>query len=298
MQKITPHLWFDKEAKEAAKFYTSIFPNSKIRSISTLENTPSGAVDLASIELAGQEFRLISAGPMFKFTPATSFVVACETKEEVDALWRELSKGGSVLMALDQYPFSERYGWTTDQYGLSWQVMFAAGREITQKITPMLMFTGSKSGKAEEAIKFYTSVFRSTKINEVFRYGANEAPDKEGTIKYATFTLESQTLSAMDSAHPHNFTFNEAISLIMNCDTQEEIDYYWGKLSADPKSEACGWLKDRYGLSWQVTPTALGKMLGDLDKEKVVRVTKAFLQMKKFDISKLNEAYGKQDQAA
>jgi predicted 3-demethylubiquinone-9 3-methyltransferase (glyoxalase superfamily) len=298
MHKITPHLWFDKEAREAAQLYTSIFPNSKINGLSALDNTPSGTVDFASIELAGQEFRLMSAGPLFKFTPAVSFIVACQTKEEVDTLWRELSKGGSVLMPLDQYPFSERYGWTTDRYGLSWQLMFVSGRENTQKITPMLMFTGNKSGKAEEAIRFYTSVFRNTKVNHVFRYGANEAPDKEGTVKYAPFTLEGQAFSAMDSAHPHNFTFNEAVSLIVNCDSQEEIDHYWEKLSADPKAEACGWLKDQYGVSWQVTPTALGKMLSDGDKERVSRVTKAFLQMKKFDIAKLEKAYGEKNQAA
>jgi len=298
MHKITPHLWFDKEAKEAAQLYTSIFPNSKIKSLSTLDNTPSGTVDFASIELAGQEFRLISAGPLFKFTPAVSFIVACQTKEEVDTLWRELSKGGSVLMPLDQYPFSERYGWTTDRYGLSWPLMFVSGRENTQKITPMLMFTGNNAGKAEEAIRFYASVFRNAKVNDVFRYGANEAPDKEGTVKYAPFTLEGQAFSAMDSAHPHNFTFNEAVSLIVNCDSQEEIDHYWEKLSADPKAEACGWLKDQYGVSWQVTPTALGKMLSDGDRERVSRVTKAFLRMKKFDIPKLEEAYGENNQAA
>jgi predicted 3-demethylubiquinone-9 3-methyltransferase (glyoxalase superfamily) len=103
MQKITPHLWFDKEAKQAAAFYTSIFKNSAIKGAATLHDTPSGTCDLVTIELAGQEFRLISAGPLFKFTPAVSFVVACDTKAEVAALWRELSKEGTVLMPLDQY---------------------------------------------------------------------------------------------------------------------------------------------------------------------------------------------------
>ena len=123
MHKITPHLWFDKEAREAAELYTSIFKDSRIKNTTTLHNTPSGSVDLLTIELLGQEFRLISAGPLFKFTPAVSFLVACETKDEVDELWNELSKGGSVLMELGNYPFSERYGWTQDRYGLSWQVV-------------------------------------------------------------------------------------------------------------------------------------------------------------------------------
>jgi len=136
-QKITPHLWFDKEAKEAAEFYTSVFSplgESKIKNITTLHNTPSGDADIVTIELAGQEFMLLSAGPYFKFTPAVSFLVACSTKEEVDALWEKLSDGGSALMELGSYPFSERYGWTQDKYGLSWQIMFMGDRKIKQKI--------------------------------------------------------------------------------------------------------------------------------------------------------------------
>src|SRR6266850_7148617 len=154
MQTITPHLWFDKEAKEAAQFYTSIFKDSEIKNAATLHNTPSGTVDVLTIELLGQEFRLISAGPLFKFTPAVSFLVACNTKDEVDALWSELSRGGSALMELGEYPFSERYGWTQDRYGLSWQVMFIGGREIEQKIIPTLMFVGRCLRKSRRSNPF------------------------------------------------------------------------------------------------------------------------------------------------
>jgi predicted 3-demethylubiquinone-9 3-methyltransferase (glyoxalase superfamily) len=151
MQKITPFLWFDKEAGKAARFYTSVFKGSKIKGSTMIENTPSGTAEVITIELMGQEFTLISAGPYFKFTEAVSFVV--------------------------------------------------------------------------------------------------------------------------------------------NCETQQEIDYYWEKLSADPKAEQCGWLKDKYGLSWQIVPTILPKMLQDKDKKKVARVTEAFLQMKKFDINALERVY-------
>src|SRR5260370_3060868 len=140
MQKIKPHLWFDKEANEAAEFYTSVFRDSKIKHKTTLHDTPSGTADLFAIELLGQEFRVLNAGPLFKLTPAVSFLVACATKEEVDALWSELSKGGSALMELGEYPFSERYGWTVDRFGLSWQLMFMSGRENAQQITPTPMF--------------------------------------------------------------------------------------------------------------------------------------------------------------
>ena len=122
MEKITPHLWFDTEAKEAGTFYTSLFVGSRVKNTTTLHDTPSGSVDIVTIELAGQELTLLSAGPLFKFTPAISFLVSCTNIEEVDRLWSGLSQGGSVLMELGSYPFSERYGWTQDRYGLSWQV--------------------------------------------------------------------------------------------------------------------------------------------------------------------------------
>lgn len=291
MQKITPHLWFDKEAKEAAKFYTSIFKDSKIKNTTTLHNTPTGTTDIVTIELMRQEFTLISAGPLFKFSPSVSFLVACKTKAEVDALWENLSEGGKALMELGEYPFSERYGWTQDRYGLSWQVMFMGERKIRQNITPTLMFVGKQAGRAEEAINFYGTVFHDAKVGDILRYTKGEEPDKEGTIKHAAFTLEGQEFAAMDSARVHDFAFNEAISFIVHCEDQEEIDYYWAKLSAVPEAEQCGWLKDKYGLSWQIVPTIMEEMLKDRDEKKIARVTEAFLKMKKFDIEELKKAY-------
>jgi predicted 3-demethylubiquinone-9 3-methyltransferase (glyoxalase superfamily) len=291
MQKITPHLWFDKEAKEAAKFYTSVFKDSKINNTTTLHNTPSGTVDIVTIELLGQEFTLISAGPLFKFNPSVSFLVACETKNEVDALWEKLSERGKAFMELGEYPFSERYGWVQDRYGLSWQVMFMDGHKIKQQITPTLMFVGNQCGNAEEAINFYTTVFHNAKVGDILRYNKGEEQDKEGTIKHAAFVLEGLEFAAMDSARVHNFTFNEAISFIVHCETQEEIDYYWEKLSADPKAEQCGWLKDKYSVSWQIVPTIMDEMLKDKDQEKLARLIEVFLKMKKFDIKVLKEAY-------
>jgi len=301
MQKITPHLWFNKEAKEAADFYAALIPNSKIRNITTLHNTPSGDCDIVSFELSGQAFMAISAGPLFKFNPSVSFHVKCRTKGEVDAMWEKLSQGGKILMPLGAYPFSERYGWVEDKYGLSWQVMFAGESEASQKITPVLMFVGKVCGKAEEAVNFYTSVFKNSpegakaagaiKAVILARYGRGEEPDREGTVKYASFTLLDQEFGAMDSAREHKFAFNEAISFIVPCETQEEIDYFWGKLSADPEAGQCGWLKDKFGLSWQVTPTVMNQMLGSGDKERVARVTQAFLRMKKLDIDALKRAY-------
>ena len=291
MEKITFHLWFDKEAREAAEFYTSVFKGSRIKDTATISNTPSGDTDIVTIELLGQEFTLISAGPLFKFNPSISFLVVCNAKEEVDALWNELSKGGKALMDLGAYPFSERYGWIQDKYGLSWELIFFGGRAIRQRIVPTLMFVDRVVGRAEEAINFYASVFRNAFVGDIQRYRKGEEPDVEGTIKHASFTLEGQQFAGMDSAREHNFAFNEAISLMVHCETQEEIDYYWGRLSADPKAEQCGWLKDKYGLSWQVVPNIMAEMMKDKDEKRKARVMEAFLRMKKFDVDALKKAY-------
>jgi predicted 3-demethylubiquinone-9 3-methyltransferase (glyoxalase superfamily) len=299
-QKIIPNLWFDRQAEEAAQLYISIFKNSKLGYLTRatkagfeIHGLPEGTVMTVEFELAGQAFVGINGGPLFKFNPSISFLVPCKTKEEVDKLHDKLSEGGpGPLMELGEYPFSARYAWTQDKYGLSWQLMFSGDREIKQKIIPTLMYVGIQAGKAEEAIRLYTSVFRDSGMGEILRYGAGEGPDKPGTVKHAAFTLEGQEFAAMDSAGPHQFTFNEAVSLMRSCATQAEIDAFWGKLTADGGHEGpCGWLKDKFGVSWQIAPAILQDMLRDRDTRKVERVTDAFLKMKKFDIEALKRAF-------
>ncbi len=288
--KITPHLWYDTEAVDAAQFYSSTFPNSRVTNVTTIHDTPSGDCDVVSFELFGQPFMAISAGPLFRFNPSVSFLVRCADADEVDAFWGKLSEGGSTVMPLDSYPFSERYGWTQDRYGLSWQVMLA-GDDLAQRITPTLMFVGEVCGRAEEAIAHYRSIFPDSALGHVVRYGEGEEPDRQGTIKHASFRLAGQWFAAMDSARDHRFAFNEATSFLVGCETQAEIDHYWDKLSAVPEAEQCGWLKDRYGLSWQIVPSSMDAMLRSGTKEQMARVTETFLKMKKFDIAELERAY-------
>lgn len=291
MDKIIPHLWFDKEAVEAAEFYCSTFQKSRIMNVRTIRDTPSGDCDVVSFELFGQTFQAISAGALFKFTPAVSFLVRCQTKDEVDTLWTKLSAGGTALMPVDSYPFSERYGWTEDRYGLSWQVMHVGDEEISQRVTPTLMFVREVCGRAEEAVNFYTSVFPDSKVGATLRYGQDEQPDKEGTIRHVGFVLAGQEFAAMDSAHDHRFGFNEAISFMVGCESQDEIDYFWDSLSAVPEAEQCGWLKDKYGVVWQIVPSLLDEYMGRGSEEQIAAVTQAFLQMKKFDLAELQRAY-------
>jgi predicted 3-demethylubiquinone-9 3-methyltransferase (glyoxalase superfamily) len=298
MQKITPHLWFDKEAREAAEFYTSLFPDSNVTNITTLHDTPSGDSDIVSFELSGQSFMAISAGPLFQFNPSVSFIVNFDPSRDKDArnnldtLWERLSQGGTALMPLDRYPFSEHYGWVQDKYGLSWQLILSDPEgEERPFIVPSLMFVGDVASRAEEAINHYLSVFKNSKLGTIMRYGAGQEPDKEGTVMFADFVLEGQWFAATDSAREHNFAFNEAISFLVGCDSQEEIDYYWERLSAVPEAEQCGWLKDKFGVSWQISPAPLREMLTKGTREQIDRVTQAFLPMKKFEIAELQKVY-------
>jgi predicted 3-demethylubiquinone-9 3-methyltransferase (glyoxalase superfamily) len=291
MQKIAPHLWFDTEAVDAAEFYVNTFPDSKLISKRTLHDTSSRDTDVVSFNVWGYDFMAISAGPYFKINPSISFVVACKTREEIDSLWGKLSDGGMALMELDKYPFSERYGWIKDKYGVTWQLILVGDAEVTERIHPSLLFVNEQYGKTEEAIKFYTSVFHNSSIGDIPRYGKEAQFDKEGAIEHAMFTLEGQRFAAMDSGYEHKFGFNEAVSLLVRCENQEEIDYYWKKLSAVPEAEQCGWLKDKFGVSWQVTPKVMDEMMREGGPEQIKRVTEAFLAMKKFDIAVLEKAY-------
>jgi len=293
--KITPFLWFDSEAEEAVNFYTSIFNSSKIKTIThygaegaKASGREKGTVMTVSFQLEGQEFTAINGGPVFKITPTISFFVNCNTPEEIDRLWSKLSDGGEIFMELKKYPFSEKYGWVKDKYGVSWQLILP-GRE--QKIAPCLMFTGEQHKKAEEAIHFYTSVFNNSDIIQLERYKAGEGP--EGAVVHSKFTLNGQEFVAMDSHTPLPYNFNPAISLVVNCETQEELDYYWDKLAEGgyEAAQQCGWLQDQYGLSWQIVPATLGELLSDADPAKSGRVMQAMLQMKKIDINTLQQAY-------
>lgn len=290
MQKIIPHLWYDRGAGEAAALYTSLFPGSSILSRSTIPDTPSGTVKILRIDLAGFEMMMMSAGPYFTFNPSVSLLVSCDTAAEVDRLHAGLSCGND-LMPLGEYPFSGRYAWTADRFGLSWQIMLSDRMPNVHRITPTLMFTGAQAGKAEEAMRFYTQLLPASSLGPIMRWEKGEGPDAPGTVKHGSFTIGGKAFSAMDSAYEHGFSFNESVSLVVYCDDQAEIDRYWNALSADPAAEQCGWLKDRYGLSWQIVPVVMDAMMSDGSPEATARVTTAFLAMKKFDIAALERAY-------
>ena len=289
MEKLIPHLWYDKDAKEAAQFYVTLFEDSRLESFNIIEDTPSGNAETVQFTLAGLPFAAISGGPYFKFNPSISFAVACSNTEEVKRLWEAFSVGGKVLMPLDKYPFANLYGWIQDRYGLSWQLLLHDFAPISQKITPSLLFSGDECGKAEEAMEYYTGIFENSEVTFVNKYKEGEAKAKNAKINFASVKLKNTNFSAGDNGYDVDYGFNEAVSFMINCKNQEEIDYYFEKLSYVPEAAQCGWVKDKYGLSWQIIPDNLGELLSGTNEERA-RVTKAFLKMKKFDIALLKKA--------
>lgn len=296
-QKIVPHFWFDKEARQAAEFYTSIFPNSKMGFSVGLPDTPGGQAEVVNFTIMGYEVASISAGPYFKINPSISLMVNFDPSQDpeaetrIDEIWNKLAEGGKALMPIGEYSFSKRYGWIEDKFGLSWQLILTKPEgEPRPTIMPSMLFTEDVCGKAEEATEFYLSVFKGSKRGQLARYPAGMPKDKEGTTMFTEINIGDQWLVAMDSAQEHGFKFNEGVSLIVNCDSQEEMDYFTNKLSAVPEAEQCGWIKDRYGVSWQIVPYDMNEIMATPDKEKFKRMSDAMLAMKRLDVEKLRNA--------
>ncbi len=276
---IFPCLWFDGNAKEAAEFYCSTFKNSKITT-----DTPM----VVNFEIDGSKIMGLNGGPMFKINPSISLMVTCATKEETEGIWNKLIEGGSAMMPLNKYPWSELYGWVVDKFGMTWQLMLGELPEGAQKIIPSFLFVGEQYGKALQAIKEYASIFPDSKIGTPQIYQAGEA-QPEGNLKFGHFFLQGSMFAAMDGFGAHEFKFNEAVSIMVECSTQQEIDHYWDSLIAGGGKESrCGWLVDKYGVSWQIIPNNIGTLM--TDPERSGRVMQAILKMNKLDMAILENA--------
>lgn len=278
-QSFYPCIWFDGQAKSAAEFYSHIFSDSKVLSHNPI---------VTMWQLCGQKFMGLDGGPMFKPNPSISFFVTCESQEEIDDIWNKLSKDAKIMMALDKYEWSEYYGFLEDKFGISWQIFKGKYSEVNQKIVPCFLFTDKNFGKANSAIDFYTSVFKNSTKEGVLFYSESEMQG-ENIVKHGQFTLNDHVFMAMDGPGEHHYSFNEALSFVIQCDTQDQIDYYWNTFTKDGGQESmCGWCKDKFGVSWQIVPSILGELMNNAEKSS--RVQAAFLQMKKFDIEKLLNA--------
>jgi predicted 3-demethylubiquinone-9 3-methyltransferase (glyoxalase superfamily) len=293
MPRIVPFLWFHDQAEAAMQLYTSSFEDSRILHV---ERYPDGSIDphfegmsgkviQGSFELCGQPFACLDGGPMFSFTPAISLYCSFDTVEAVAATWEQLLEGGEVMMGLQEYPWSPRYGWLRDRFGLTWQLSVHGDDRPAQRITPALMFTGPAAGNAHQAIARYTALFEGSGVDAVVPYEPGDR-DTPGLVKHARFHLGDNHFMAMDSTIEHGFTFNEAFSLFVNCSDQAEIDHYWEVLTADGGQESqCGWLKDPDGLSWQIIPANMGELLAAGPS-----AIQAMMAMQKIDIAGLQRA--------
>jgi len=275
---IFPCLWFDGQAKEAADFYCTVFSNSKITTDTRM---------VVQFEIEGKKLMGLNGGPYFTINPSISLFVTCETDEETERIYNQLVEGGKAMMPLNKYPWSEKYGWVVDKFGMTWQVMFGKLPEGGQKIVASFLFVGAQYGRAQEAIKHYTSIFPNAAISYTETYKSGES-QPEGMLKFGQFALKNETFVAMDGAGNHNFIFNEGVSIMVECETQEEIDHYWTKLTEDGEESRCGWLKDMFGVSWQIVPKILAQLMTDPERAK--RVMAEVMKMKKLDLHALVEA--------
>lgn len=288
MSKISPCLWFDGNAEDAAKFYSTVFPGTKLgkrahygKAAAEVSGQKLGSLMTIEFNIFGLDILGLNGGPMFKFNPSCSFFVACKDDVEITEMWKKLSAGGEVRMALEKYPWAEKYGWTTDKYGVEWQLMIGPAAE--KRIAPSLLFVDALKGRGQEAIDYYLSLFPHSKPEFVAKN------PKTGAVDFAAMNLEGDILNLMEGEGQHGHKFNEAFSLMVYCDDQKEIDDYWKKLTADGGSEGpCGWCKDKFGVSWQIVPRSFNAMMDDPVKSD--KIMSALIKMKKPDLAALERA--------
>lgn len=279
MQRIVPNIWCQGTAAEAGTFYASVFPESTSAvtarypeiGLPDFQRDYAGKELVVDVDIQGYRVRLINAGNEFRPTPALSFMVTVdprrfggdasddtEARAVIDRIWAALGDGGAVLMPLAAYPFSPRFGWLADRYGVNWQLMLPepAGNEIPF-VAPHFLFTGAQP-RVREAVEFYTELFDDAAVGSLVSYP--EGGGQQG-VMFGDFTLAGQRFTAADGGAMHDFTFTPGFSLQADCADQAEIDRLWAALSAVPEAEQCGWLVDRFGVSWQIVPSMMDELM-------------------------------------
>ena len=280
-QVITPAIWCDGTADEAAQFYTDVF-----RDASIAEQVPGLA---ATVSIYGFKLSLINGGNQYAPNPSISCILNFDpllfggeeqARAYLDELYKRLSTGG-VLMELGEYPFSPRYAWVRDRFGMTWQLMLTdPDGDPRPFVIPSFMFGGTNHANAEEATDAWIALFDNSRRGVLYRYKEG-GPLDAGTVMFTDFTLRGTWMAATDSGTFHDFTFTPAVSIIVSCRDQEEIDRYWAGLSAVPEAERCGWCVDRWGVSWQVVPHNIAELMADAaTRDKI-------LHMGKIDLTEL-----------
>lgn len=264
MATIVPHLWFKHSAPEAVAFYTSVFDDSAIQWQTTLHDTPDGDSEQLAFTLLGIDFYGFADNPVSTFTRSLSLSVLCQTREE-RAHYIQLFQAKGSEIATDSL---------VDPYGLTWHFLIDETNP-SQRILPTIQFKDATT--RQEALAYYPTVFEKSRVIE--------EKDKDPILEIEGFRI----LFHVVEGEPEAFT--ESFSFEVNCPTQERIDYYWEQLSADPEAEACGWVKDRFGISWQIGTSEMDAMLQTDDEEAKARAVQALLPMKKIDIEAIKRAF-------
>ncbi len=280
---IFPCLWFDDNAADAATFYQDAF-NAKLISQSPV---------VTNLEILGQRLMLLNGGPAFVKNASVSLMLICHSADELQQYWNALAKDGIPLMPLDSYPFADQYGWIRDKFGMTWQLYFKVGYTAEQRMVPTLMFVNANNGNAKAAMDLYTDIFPNAKIEGILLYKDGGEGDIPENVQHAEFIINDYKIACMDSSLEHQFNFSEGISMVVMTDSQAETDKYWNALTADGGEESqCGWLKDKFGLSWQIVPKRLAELIGDVQNiDKAQKAMQAMLKMKRIDIEALEAAY-------
>lgn len=276
---IFPCFWFNQNGAEAARFYTSIFQNSNIT-----VDTPM----VVNIEIDGQKLMFLNGGPMFRPNLTLSLMMMCDSKEEAESYYEKLSVNAKIMMELGSYPWSESYAWLEDQYGISWQIYYST--EYKQKFSPVMMFTGANNGKCKEALGYYTAIFPDSSIQNIMEYHEGQG-DTAGNVAHSQFIIDNYLMMAMDSSHDHKVNFTEGTSMTIMTKDQEETDYYWKEFTKEGQESMCGWLKDKYGFSWQIVPHRVIELTNTHEVEKAQKAFGAMMKMKKISIKDIEDAY-------
>ncbi|PQZ88111.1 hypothetical protein CQ018_16810 [Arthrobacter sp. MYb227] len=279
MQKLNVNLWMSGTGGEAAAFYADALPDATTQVVARypteglleFQKPLAGEPLTLWVTVRGQKFTLINAGEDFTPNPSISLMLNFDpldydgnleaAKADLDATWSKLSQGGGVLMELGEYPYSARYGWVQDKYNVSWQLILSDQEGDRRPfLMPTLLFGGAAQNRAGEAIDYYEDVF-GARAGMLVAYDEPTEAASAGAVMFADFALEDDWVSVMDSAVPQPFTFGPGVSLEWPCDGQAELDRLWDALTAVPEAEQCGWLTDKFGVSWQIVPSNMDELM-------------------------------------
>lgn len=284
--KIKTCFWVNDDLDNVVAYYQNIFGAN----CEKISQNPM----VAMLRIFDAEVVFINGGPIFKANPSISLFVNFDPStnpaaaQDIDHLWARF-EDKKVLMDLAEYPFSKRYGWLEDKYGVNWQLILTnLEGEPRPNIVPSLMFVGQVCGRAEEATDFYMKIFKNSKRGTMAKYPAGSETDKQGTVMFTDCCLDGTWIAAMDSGFPHDFTFDEGVSLMVDCQGQEEVDYFWNSFVQDGGVESqCGWCKDKFGVSWQIVPVELQQAMSNPNREEAQYAQEQMLKMKKIIIKDL-----------